>query len=179
MDCQLIFLKYIDYLVLYSNYLNKCYNYEKPSNQEQGFMNLRLKTLRQQKNINQAELGKILDVGKTTISNYETGYSVPDLETVVKLADYFDVSTDYLLGRTNYPKMCTEQIFQTTSLLAENEIEVLEILRKVNDRQQIKLIGRIEEIVKQITSEETNHKDETGGFKSNVVPSTLSKKEVG
>lgn len=142
-------------------------------------MNLRLKTLRQQKNINQAELGKIIDVGKTTISNYETGYSVPDLETVVKLADYFDVSTDYLLGRTDYPKMCTDQIFQTTNLLAENEIEVLEILRKVNDRQQIKLIGRIEEIVKQITSEETNHNDETGGFKSGVVPSTLSKKEVG
>ncbi|AWW28351.1 MULTISPECIES: helix-turn-helix domain-containing protein [unclassified Acetobacterium] len=142
-------------------------------------MNLRLKTLRQQKNINQAELGKILDVGKTTISNYETGYSVPDLETVVKLADYFNVSTDYLLGRTDYPEMCTEQIFQTTNLLAENEIEVLEILRKVNDRQQIKLIGRIEEIVKQITSEKTNHNNETGDFKSSAAPSTLSKKEVG
>lgn len=64
-------------------------------------MRLKLKNLRLQKDINQADLGRIVGVGKTTISNYETGYSVPDLDTLIKLAEYFQVTTDYLLGLTD------------------------------------------------------------------------------
>jgi len=51
----------------------------------------------------QAELGKILGVGKTTISQYETGTRKPDAETLDKLAGFFAVSVDYLLGRTDDP----------------------------------------------------------------------------
>lgn len=54
--------------------------------------------LRKAKNINQEELGSFLGVGKSTISNYETGYSTPDIETVTRLAAYFNVTTDELLG---------------------------------------------------------------------------------
>jgi len=64
----------------------------------------RLKYLRKQKNINQTELANALCLGgKTTISSYENGYSSPDNETFSKIADYFHVSTDYLLGRTDDP----------------------------------------------------------------------------
>lgn len=58
----------------------------------------RLVQLRKANDITQEELGRQIGVGKTTISNYETGYSSPDSETLVKLADYFNVSIDYLLG---------------------------------------------------------------------------------
>jgi transcriptional regulator with XRE-family HTH domain len=51
----------------------------------------------------QLELASTLGVGKTTISNYETEYSTPDIETLNKLAQHFNVSIDYLLGRTDDP----------------------------------------------------------------------------
>ncbi|MBQ6696941.1 MAG: helix-turn-helix transcriptional regulator [Lachnospiraceae bacterium] len=58
--------------------------------------------LRKQKNICQKELAIYLHVSISTISNYENDVHEPDLPTLVKLADYFDVSTDFLLGRTEY-----------------------------------------------------------------------------
>lgn len=59
----------------------------------------RLVALRNDRSLTQEEVGKVIGVGKTTISNYERGYSTPDAETIVTLADYFAVTTDYLLGR--------------------------------------------------------------------------------
>lgn len=61
----------------------------------------RLKYLRRLNDITQQELADYLNVGKTTISNYETGYSTPDVETLNKIADFFNTTIDYLLGRTD------------------------------------------------------------------------------
>lgn len=58
--------------------------------------------LRKQKNICQKELAIHLHVSISTISNYENNVHEPDLPTLVKLADYFNVSIDYLLDRTDY-----------------------------------------------------------------------------
>lgn len=58
-----------------------------------------IKTLRKQKNLNQAELGKILHVSQQTIGSWETGRAIPGSDTLNILADYFQVSTDELLGR--------------------------------------------------------------------------------
>ena len=60
--------------------------------------------LRQDRGLTQKELGKALSVSTGTISNYENGVHYPDLEKLVQLADYFQVSTDYLLGRREYAK---------------------------------------------------------------------------
>lgn len=60
--------------------------------------------LRQDRGLTQKELGKVLSVSTGTISNYENGVHYPDLEKLVQLADYFQVSTDYLLGRREYTK---------------------------------------------------------------------------
>ena len=54
--------------------------------------------LRQEKHLSQAELGHIIYVSGGTISNYEKGVHYPDVEKLVRLADYFNVSIDYLLG---------------------------------------------------------------------------------
>ncbi|ATD55429.1 helix-turn-helix domain-containing protein [Clostridium chauvoei] len=61
----------------------------------------RLKELRKSNNLTQTELGKILGVGKTTISMYENGNSTPNDEIKLKISEYFNVSIDYLLGKTN------------------------------------------------------------------------------
>lgn len=58
--------------------------------------------LRTEKGIYQKELAAHLKVSTGTISNYEKGHHAPDLETLCRIADFFGVTTDYLLGRTNY-----------------------------------------------------------------------------
>ena len=64
-------------------------------------MDFRLKELRKKKNISQLKLAIDLNMNQNTISRYENLEREADYETLVKFADYFDVSLDYLLGRTN------------------------------------------------------------------------------
>ena len=59
-----------------------------------------LAELRGDSQILQQEIADLLNVSPGTISNYETGKHMPSLDAVVRLADYFDVTTDYMLGRT-------------------------------------------------------------------------------
>lgn len=67
----------------------------------------RLKFLRNEKGENLKKIAKYLNVSIQTISNYENEKRDMTPETIIKLAEYFDVSTDYLLGKTdvrNYDK---------------------------------------------------------------------------
>lgn len=57
---------------------------------------------RNDKKLLQKDVAKMLNVTSTTISNYENGVHYPDLENIVKLADFFETSIDYLVGRTDY-----------------------------------------------------------------------------
>lgn len=57
-----------------------------------------LKDLRLKHGLSQEDLGKIIGVGRTTISMYESGNIVPRQEGLLKIASYFDVSVDYLTG---------------------------------------------------------------------------------
>ena len=63
-------------------------------------MEFRLKKLRKKKNISQLKLAIDLNMNQNTISRYENMEREADYETLIKFADYFDVSLDYLLGRT-------------------------------------------------------------------------------
>lgn len=62
---------------------------------------IRLKELRKERHISQVRLAMDLAVNQNTISRYENGINEPDLKTLIVIADYFDVSVDYLLGRTD------------------------------------------------------------------------------
>ena len=68
----------------------------------------RIRELRKEKNLTQPELGKIIGMGKTTVSMYETGNSTPGDDIKLKMADYFDVSIDYLMGLSDIRKPNTE-----------------------------------------------------------------------
>ena len=61
----------------------------------------RLRDLREQERISGAKLGKYLNVGKSTVSMWENGKNYPTANMLQKIADYFHVSVDYLLGKTN------------------------------------------------------------------------------
>ena len=60
----------------------------------------RLRELRQAKQMTQSDLGQLLGSGKVQISRYESGAFLPNASTLVRIADLFDCSVDYLLGRT-------------------------------------------------------------------------------
>ena len=62
---------------------------------------MRLKALRTSRHITQLKLAMDLNMSQNTISRYETGEREPGLAELVKIADYFSVSIDYLLERTD------------------------------------------------------------------------------
>ena len=64
---------------------------------------MRLKQLRKSKNISQLKLAMDLSMNQNSISRYENGEREADYETLIKFADYFNVSIDYLLERTEDP----------------------------------------------------------------------------
>lgn len=68
-------------------------------------MLFRLKELRKSRNLSQIRLSIDLNINQNTISRYENGIRQADYKTLILFADYFDVSLDYLLGRTDNPKI--------------------------------------------------------------------------
>ena len=64
----------------------------------------RLQEERQKKGATQKEMAELLGVKLRAYQYYESGQHNPTLDSLVALADYFDVTTDYLLGRTDEPK---------------------------------------------------------------------------
>ena len=69
----------------------------------------RIKYLRQSRELNQVQLADKLGVKKQSISNWENDNIMPSIDMLIKIADFFHVSTDYLLGRemqeTNAPHL--------------------------------------------------------------------------
>lgn len=71
------------------------------------FKNLR--SIREDRDIRQKDIAKYLNISQNTYSQYETGVISLTAEVLVKLADYYNVSIDYLLDRTNNPNINSEQ----------------------------------------------------------------------
>jgi transcriptional regulator with XRE-family HTH domain len=64
----------------------------------------RLKVLRESVGLSQSKLAELIGVRQSSINRYESGQSVPSIETFRWYADYFDVSLDYIFGRTDTPQ---------------------------------------------------------------------------
>lgn len=79
----------------------------------------RLKELRTNKGLTQNELGKILNVTNVGVAKWESDDRFPDKEILTKIADYFDVTTDYLLCRTDIPN---SKVFEGT--IEGNHVEI-------------------------------------------------------
>ena len=82
----------------------------------------RLKELRKLKKLSQDDLGKAINVSGRTISYFESGERTPSPEILSNLADIFDVSIDYLIGRTNLCPNDEKQILQLLKNLPEQAI---------------------------------------------------------
>ncbi len=65
----------------------------------------RIKDLREDKDLRQVDVAEILGIQQTIYSRYERGFQNIPLHHLIALADFYGVSTDYILGRTNNPKI--------------------------------------------------------------------------
>lgn len=81
----------------------------------------RIKSIREQKNMTQAELAKQLGITRSSVNAWELGISIPSTQYVVELASIFRVSTDYLLGVASTATICVNG-------LTEEDIQVVQKL---------------------------------------------------
>lgn len=96
-----------------------------------------VKKLRQEKNLTQAELAKILNLDQTTVSKWELEKALPDTQMLIKLAKFFDVSTDYLLGVSTlyYP----DKIKSSAELSPDGQ-ELLEIFNSLEREHRAQIL---------------------------------------
>ena len=87
-----------------------------------------IRKLRDRHDMTQEALGKLLNVTQSTIAYYESGKKQPTLETLIIIADYFEVSTDFLLNRTN--------VVSTASEISKSDSELLNKINKLSDENR-------------------------------------------
>lgn len=82
----------------------------------------KLKKLRMDKNMTQQELAKILKISSSTIGMYEQNRRSPDIETLKLIADYFQCSTDYLLGKNDIENMNRLSLLRKSHNMSQAEL---------------------------------------------------------
>ena len=94
----------------------------------------RIRDLREDKDLKQAELGEMLGISQKTISDYEIEKTEPTKEIWIKLAQYFNVTTDYIMGNSNNPNKneFTKGLTEKEILELENYKQYLILKRNFN-----------------------------------------------
>lgn len=106
----------------------------------------KIKELRNNKNITQNQLANAIGISKYAIAKYETGEREPSLDIVVKIANYFNVSTDYLLGNSEIENI--DKYINNFKEYQEPIIKIIENVCSIADKKTKKI-----ESVKVILSE--------------------------
>jgi transcriptional regulator with XRE-family HTH domain len=105
--------------------------------------NDRLKALRQEKGLSQLLLSEQLNMPRATVASWEIGRRTPDIEMIGKLADFFNVTIDFLLGKTDARNpILTEKITQTICKLTEDDPELADFIEKLTYRNELKLLSK-------------------------------------
>lgn len=100
----------------------------------------RIATLRDKKALTQEELAKKLGISRAALSHYEKNRREPDYETLTKIADLFQVTIDYLLGRTNDPNMILDDdVKQFVDQLELSDDEIMEKFALTIDGRRLSL----------------------------------------
>ncbi len=86
--------------------------------------------LRTNQGLTQKQMAHVVGVPKNTYSNWELGLSRPKFEDLLSIADFFDVSTDYLLGREEQEKICLTRSEYETLLNAFSVLQTLKNKKK-------------------------------------------------
>ena len=87
----------------------------------------RLKKLRNEKGISQEELANILKLSRSTYAQYEIDRRIPEYGTLEKLADYYNVSLDYLVGRSDYKNIMKDNEWLFAQLDLSDDIIISKV----------------------------------------------------
>lgn len=97
---------------------------------------LKLKEIRQEKGLYQKDIAQILNKTITCICDWERGRTEPSLQDLTQIADYFQVSTDYLLGRTN-----DVGLVEVQNELTHDQQELLSLYNQMSFQDKNQLLG--------------------------------------
>ncbi len=106
----------------------------------------RMRSLRDKKDLKQNKVAEMLDITPFQLSRYESGKTKPDPEMIASIANYYDVSTDYLLGRSDEPRMTADEEFEAFA----NDPELERWYRKLpeSEEEDLQKLRRMWEIIK-------------------------------
>lgn len=95
---------------------------------------VRLKELREQRRLKQEDLALYLNTSQSTVSAYEVGDRTPDIKTIIKIADFFNVSIDYLVGLSDI-----KQVIKSSDLTSD-ELDILRTYKQLSfiDKEKVK-----------------------------------------
>ncbi|ENI1326526.1 helix-turn-helix transcriptional regulator [Listeria monocytogenes] len=95
----------------------------------------RISELRKTKELSQYKLAEELGFSRGQVANYEQGSREPNYETLIKIAKYFDVSTDYLLGREEFDNSDLLAAHIDDDLTEEERIEIEKYLKFIRSQR--------------------------------------------
>ena len=100
-----------------------------------------LKSLRQDTKTSQQQLADFIQVSQQSVNKYENHDVEPDINTLIKIAEYFNVSLDYLTGRSNIPEMADKMHL---SDLSDKEILLIKKFRELDNKIQDLILQLVE-----------------------------------
>ena len=111
---------------------------------------IRLTALRKEKKLLQADVANKIGIARATYGAYEQGNRQPDFDTLERLADYFEVSTDYLLGRTDTPALTPQEKDEAAFQAFANDPELNVFYKELpeSDEEAVRKLRNIWEIIK-------------------------------
>jgi len=103
----------------------------------------RLQALRIERSMTQEDFGKLLNVTQSTIAYYESGKKQPSLETIRFIADYFNVTIDYLLGRVDYRNSqskipASQKAVPSSKLPTDAQKSIEDFIRYIHEKHGLK-----------------------------------------
>lgn len=104
---------------------------------------IKLKELRESKHLSQQRLAIDLNVSQATVSKYELGQAEPDIPTIIKLAGYFHVSADYLLGISDDKQSIAG------SHLSDAERQLIFDFKRLDKMQKAKLLAYMQGLLQE------------------------------
>lgn len=100
----------------------------------------KIKELRKNNKITQEQLGNAIGVSKMAISYFEKGKKSPGRESLEKIADYFNVTTDYLLGRSEDPELSEEE----NKIVTEEGKNIMALIERLPEDERKKAWEQLE-----------------------------------
>ena len=96
---------------------------------------LRIKALREERGLSQARLASALSVGVGSVGMWESTQEVPPAKKLIRIADFFEVSIDYLIGRSDIKSVAS------TSELSEEEEQFLALFQRLEHGERVQLLA--------------------------------------